>query len=114
MLQNTGADCTLQGFPVLQLVAADGHLLPTTTVAEATGEPGPPPATVHHLTTATSDLRWLGGPCTLGRDDGGRPSSVTVTVPGSARGVRPKWAFGAVCGAANGPAEINAAPLVAN
>jgi hypothetical protein len=108
VINHAEADCTMQGYPALQLIAVDGRLLGTEVDPD---DSTPAAVTVPNLGTATSRLHWHVGPCFTQGDDGtpeSRPALVTVTPPGDAAGVDVPWEFGPVCGEPDGPSLIHA------
>jgi hypothetical protein len=113
VLTNQGEACTLQGYPGMQLVGADGRLLGTR-VYPREPEAVPPLVQLATLASAAAELHWIVGPCFTQGDDGtpdSRPVSVVVFPPGAADGLTVPWSLGYVCGEAEGPSEIGAAPF---
>lgn len=116
VVSNQGAECTLQGYPGMQLVAADGRLLGTRVDPRPSMDPGPTTVTLPYLASAASELHWIVGPCFTEGDDGtleSRPVSVTVFPPGGTDGIAVPWDFGPVCGEPEGPSEIDATAFAA-
>jgi Protein of unknown function (DUF4232) len=111
VLTNVAKDqCSISGYPSLQLAAVDGRGIPTEVVQIDTGS-------VTRLTIspghrASSLLHWIGiplndeaqtGPCEP------TPVRAAITPPGEVQPLSVKWSFDAVCG----HGQIEARPMQA-
>jgi hypothetical protein len=95
---NIGEECTLFGFSGLQLVDANGTVLPTQAVWDL--EPGPSLVTLPNRGIAVANLQWgvvtgvgdaQDGPC---QPD---PSALKLIPPDEAQQFEVPWSFGPVC-----------------
>jgi uncharacterized protein DUF4232 len=101
VVTNTGTTpCTLYGYGGLQLIAADGSPLPTSTGRDE--PPGPSLVTVAPGASATKNLHW--GVIPSGNEPGDapcqpQPHGVRVIPPDDTEPFTVAWSFGPVCAA---------------
>lgn len=100
--------CSVLGYPRLELIGADGEVIPAATVRSAAGS-------ANRLTVASgrrvsSALHWIGIPLSDEQQTGHcepAPSRIDVSPLGDPQTLVLDWSFGPVCG----HGRIDAGPL---
>ncbi|WP_062215979.1 DUF4232 domain-containing protein [Streptomyces sp. NBRC 109706] len=108
LTNTTDAACRTQGWPGLELAAADGAALPTETVRDDSR--AAVPLTLAPGESAWAQLRWTVVPGSADPADGGcgpEPTALRVIPPDTYDATPADWELGAVCG----PGRIEALPL---
>ncbi|MCW2502473.1 MAG: peptidase caspase catalytic subunit [Actinomycetia bacterium] len=120
LLRNEGAACTLTGYSGLQLVAKNGHTLPTDAVHAPASDRPVVEVALQPYERAAADIDWVvNGPCPPpGRDDDGaeawQPTFVEVYPSDDGGHLVLPWTYGWLCGDGDGgPAPINVSPYYA-